>query len=173
MSTILKLIVAPFVVSALLFSSCGSCDTPDNETQIRSLFDKGADFAQKHDIKELIRLTTDDFQAWPGPQDRQSAKGVLFMAFRRYKKFSVKFPRPTVNVDATGAYAEAKTPFLIVREGQSMPNLKDLYDDPDGWVEKVDDLADPYHLELWLIKKDDEWLVRKARIHGLKGLGDL
>ncbi|MCP4680347.1 MAG: hypothetical protein GY854_33640 [Deltaproteobacteria bacterium] len=170
---ILRLIATLLVLSALLVSSCGSCETSDNETQIRALIDKGAAFAQKHDIGELMGLTTDGFQAWPGPRDRQSVKGVLFIAFKRYKKFSVKFPRPTVNVDATGVYAEAKTPFLILREGQSMPDLKDLYDDPDEWVEKVDDLADPYHLELWLIKEDGEWLVRKARLHGLKGLGDL
>ncbi len=173
MSNLSKLIAAFVMVSSLLVAGCGSCETPDDETQIRALMEKGAGFAEKHDIGEIMGLATSDFQAWPGPKDRQSVKGVLFVAFRRYGKFSVKFPRPTVNVDVSGAYAEAKTPFLIVREGQNLPDLKDLYEDPEGWVEKVDDLADPYHLELWLVKKDDEWLVRKVRLHGLKGLGDL
>ncbi len=158
---------------SLVFVGCNRCETEDDETLLRGIIDRAAKLAEEHDVKELMRLAAKDFQASPGAQDRNATRGMLFMAFQRYGKFSVRFPRPTVNVDQGGAHAEASTPFLIVRDGQGLPDLSDLYNDPDGWVEQLGSMADPYHLELWFVKKDGDWLVRKARIQGLKSIDDL
>ncbi|MCP4600049.1 MAG: nuclear transport factor 2 family protein [Proteobacteria bacterium] len=157
----------------LLTSGCSKCETFDDETQIRKLIEDAAKSAEKRDIKELLELLTEDFVASPGAKDRQAIKGILFIAFRRYGKFTVEFPRPVVNVDPSLSYAEAATPFLIVRKGQDIPGLSDLYDDPKAWIDKIGNLADPYHLDIWFIKKGDEWLVRKAHLHSINRLEDI
>ncbi len=153
-----------FVETALFSTGCSGCDKQDDEAQIRELIEKGAILAEQHNVKELMQFTTKDFIAMPQSLDRRSAKGMLLMAFRRYKKFKVRFPRPTVNIDASSAYAEATTQFAIVREGGTVPDLSGLYEDPESWLIELGELADIYKLGLWLIKQDDRWLIRKARL---------
>jgi hypothetical protein len=50
--------------------------------------------------------------------------------------------------------------------------LKELYEDPQGWLETVGEKADLYQLELQWVEVDGKWLVRRAyltKFHGLSG----
>ncbi len=152
------------IVTGLFLGGCSGCEKRDDETQIRQLIENGALLAEQHKLKELMRLTTDDFLAMPNTMDRRSVKGMLFMAFRRYGKFKIRLPRPTVNVDASLAYAEATTPFAIIREDRTVPDLTGLYEDPESWLNALGEMAELYNLGLWLVKKEDRWLIRKARL---------
>jgi hypothetical protein len=40
--------------------------------------------------------------------------------------------------------------------------LKELYEDPQGWLEAVGEKVDLYQLELQWVKVDGKWLVRRA-----------
>lgn len=152
---------------------CQGCDKNDDEKQIRTLLENATLAAEEHNIKGLMGLTTKDFIALPGERDRRHVKATLFVAFRKYGKMSVEMPRPTVNVDKSGRYAEVDTPFVIVRKGSAVPDLSGLYNDPGNWTKEIDKMADLYDLHLWLIKKDGTWVVRQAKLSGMNRLGDL
>ena len=145
---------------------CRKCETQDDETAIRQLIDGAVKSAEAQDIGALMDIATEDLTVLPGNKDRQKVKRELFVAFRYYGTFSIKHPRPTVNVDRTGEFAEAFVPFLILKAGVDPPDLSGLYEDPEAFVQEVSKLADLYRLELWLKKDGGDWLVRKARIQG-------
>jgi len=149
------------------------CEKSDDERQIRTLVENGVLAAEKHGISDLMGLTTKEFVALPGHKNRREVKGMLFIAFRKYGKLTIEMPRPTVNIDKSGKYAEVDTPFVIVRKGSPIPDLADLYNDPESWTKGVDKMADLYDLHLWLIKKDNKWVVRQARLSGFNRLEDL
>jgi hypothetical protein len=69
------------------------------------------------------------------------------------------------------AGARATIHFLIVRQDQSIPGLKELYDNPRKWIEKAGEKADLYQLELVLRKEEGDWLVSDAELEGFKGTG--
>jgi hypothetical protein len=161
------------LLTFIVFSGCSRCETPDDETQIRALVAQGAQLAEKHDLGALIELTTADFVARPQHLDRQSVKGVLLLAFRRYGRFKIRHPRPEVELDPAGGAATATLPFVIVRQGRQVPDLAELYEDPKEWLAEMIELADIYYLELGLTKEDDQWLVRRATLRGLKSLEDI
>ena len=161
----------PLLVAVTLLP--GGCDKSDDEKQIRALVEQAARAAEKHDISGLLKLTTKKFIAMPGERNRRDVKGLLFVAFRRYGEMAVEMPRPTVNLDKSGQFAEVDTPFVIRRKGSTLPDLKDLYHDPEGWTAQLDKMADLYDLHLWLIKEGDTWLVRQVRLQGMNRLEDL
>ena len=167
--TITRAMTISFILAATL-PSCSGCEDKDDETQIRQLFNYAADIAQKKDIGELMDLTTEDFKVARHGLDRQSVKGVLLMAFRRYGTFTIEHPRPDVDLGPADGEATASAPFLIVRQGKEAPDLRDLYEDPQGWIESVGEMADLYNIELWLVKTDDGWKVEKARLDGYRRL---
>jgi hypothetical protein len=167
---------ASLICAAMLYAAgCGRCSGKpnDDETRIRKIIEEAAALAEKHDINGLMKLATKNFTAEPGQKDRQAVRGILFIAFRKYGKFSVKFPRPSVEVAPGGLSAKADTPFLIVRQGSGVPDLSELYDDPKGWTEKVGKIADLYNIELWFDKVGDEWLVHEAKLMGLRNIYDI
>ncbi len=157
----------------LMAGSCSGCEELDDQALIIQLIDRGARSAEKHRVGDLMSLTTDDFLLEPQQMDRRSAKGVVFMVLRRYGKLKVHYPRPSVDVAASRAEAEASFPFVIVREGSKVPNLSQLYDDPEGWLGQVARKADLYYMNLWLVKEDDVWLVNKAKVDGYRNPMDI
>jgi hypothetical protein len=155
----------------LQLASCSSCQEQDDEKLLRAMIRQAVELATRHDLGELMAMTTDDFVANPGHHTRQEVKGILLLAFRRYGQFSIEHPRPSVDLSPSKLTATAEVPFLIVRQGVDLPDLGDLYEDPERWIEQAGEKADAYFLELKLLKTDDGWRVEKARIGGTRGVG--
>jgi hypothetical protein len=148
-----------------------SCREKDEAEEIHRLIQKGAKLAEAHNVGGLMELTSEGFSAMPGNRDSAEVRGILFMAFRHYRDFRILYPKPGVDVEEGGEAASATVTFLIVRKEGSYPELKDLYEDPGGWLEAVGENADLYRLELELIKKEGDWLTRKATLEPFKGYG--
>ena len=156
---------------AVLGTGCSGCEEQDDEKVLVGMINKAAELAERHDLGELMSMTTDDFVAKPGSRSRQEVKGILLMAFRRYGELTVEHPAPSVEISPSKLTATAEMPFLIVRQGVEMPDLSDLYDDPEAWIEAVGEKADAYHLKLSFRKTDDGWRVEQARVRGTRGVG--
>ena len=161
------------LIAGLAPAGCSGCEEPDDETAIRQMVRQAAALAERHDLGELMKMTTDDFVANPNGMTRQEVKGVLLMAFRRYGKLSIEHPRPEVELDPAGDAARAELPFLVVREGAEAPDLSGLVEDLSGWLEEVSELGDAYHLELRFAKTEDGWRVERAKMLGTRGPGRL
>lgn len=152
----------------LLLAACGEKDAAE---AVRDLIKKGAELAQKHAVDDLMELTTEDFSASPGTRDAGEVKRILFMAFRHYRTFKIHYPRPSVLFGREEGRARAALYFVIVRRDQPFPDLKDLYRDPERWIEAAREKADLYQLQLDLLKAGDDWKIQKAHLEGFKGYG--
>ena len=163
---------AVFLLLALglgvLLSACGD---KDDTKAIYEMIQNGTSLAEEKQVGDLMDLTVPEFVAQPGGRDRRQAKGVLFAAFMRYGNFKIHYPRPQVDILSDGDSANATVHFLIVRQDQSIPGLKELYDDPRKWIDTASEKADLYQLKLALVKKGGDWLVGKAELEGFKGTG--
>jgi len=153
----------------ILFLTVVSCSNGDDVNAIRALIKEGANLAEERKIGALMKLTTDDFVAFPGELDRRGTKGILWRAFNYYKTFKILYPRPDVDLDAEGNISSATFPFLIVRKEHAFGNLKDLYEEPQRWLEEVGKSADLYSLKLELTKNGGDWLVRSATLKKFTG----
>ena len=158
------------IVGALILASA-FCSPKDDERALRELVEKAARFAEQHDIGGIMDLATEDFQAQPGNLDRRGAKRILFMTFRHYGELKVFHPQPSVNLESGEGGPSVSVPFLIVKKDQSLPELKELYSDPKGWVEKAGEIADLYRLKLKVAKVDGHWLVKRAYLEKFTGMG--
>lgn len=147
------------------------CSAKDDSEQVRNLIHDGAALAQAHQIGDLLDLTTERFVALPGSYDRRRIKGVLFAAFQHYGQFKIHFPRPSVEIDPDGKFARTVVYFMIVSQSHELPGLKDLYDNPRGWLEAAAKKADLYQLKLQLSKDSGEWRVKLAILEGFTGKG--
>jgi hypothetical protein len=81
------------------------------------------------------------------------------------------YPEPSVDLEESSQAASAKVYCMIVRKDQSIPELKDLYRDPRGWLEEVGETADLYRLKLQLLKKNGKWLVQSVLLEPFRGVG--
>jgi len=161
---------ARFVILFLLFvTGWVSCSPKDEETAIRELVKRGATLGEEQDIKGLMNLTTEDFLALPGDLGRQETRRILFAAFRHYRDFKILYPRPRVELKPDKRSASAFFPFLIVKKKTVLPKLKELYEDPQRWVETVGENADLYRLKLECLKQNGDWLVKQARLERFTG----
>ena len=147
---------------------CSGCDEPDDEQQIRALFAEAVALAEKNDLGELMELATEGFVVEPGSVSRQEVRATLLLAFRRYGRFSVVHPTPTVDLAEDRLSATAELPFLVLREGEAAPDLGELVDDPERWFEGVAEMGDAFYLKLRLEKTDDGWRAAKARLRGTR-----
>lgn len=157
-------------IAAIICFSILSCGDKDDAAAIRKLIDQAETLAEDHQIGDLMDLTTKGFSASPGSHDARSVRGILFVAFKHYGTFDIRYPRPTVVVEEGAATAEATIHFMIVSKDKPMPELKELYEDPQEWLEKAGEKADLYRLKLDLIKQDGDWRVQKADLSTLKGM---
>jgi hypothetical protein len=152
------------VVGALAFS-CGPKPN-DAVQQIRRRIQLGAQRAEGHNIGGIMALADDAFVAQPGSRSSAECKRLLWLAFKRYGEFRVLYPQPKVTLSKEKDRATAKVPFLIVKKDQSLPDLKSLYEDPQGWLEKMGDRGDLYQLSLEFAKRGSDWLVVRAHLRG-------
>ena len=155
----------------LLVAAVNACSSSNDADAIDALIGKGAQLAEAKQIGDLIDLTGEGFVALPGSYDAMSVRGILFRTFKYYGTFKILYPKPAVELDSTEKTASATVYFLIVKQGQKMPRLKDLYDDPVRWLETAGKMADLYRLELLLEKPGSKWLVYEAHLEGFKGRG--
>jgi hypothetical protein len=159
-----------FLVLLLIgVSGVESCSSKDEETAIRELVKKGATLGEEQDIKGLMNLTTEDFLALPGDLGRQETRRILFVAFRHYQDFKILYPRPSVELKPDKRSASAVFPFLIVKKEAALPKLKELYEDPQRWLETVGENADLYRLKLECLKQNGDWLVKQAKLERFTG----
>lgn len=162
--------VCGVLLAMLMLGSVLSCSSGDDTTAIRELINEGAKLSEKHDISGLVGLTSDDFVGLPGNLDRREARRILWAAFRHYGALKVLHPLPSVDIKPDLRSAAAVVPFLILRENASLPKLRELYEDPQKWLEQVGDHADLYRLKLELIKPDGRWFVKKALLERFTGI---
>ena len=158
-----------FVLLLIVVGGLQSCSSKDEESAIRNLVQKGATLAEEQDIKGLMNLTAEDLLVLPGDLGRQETRRILFVAFRHYQDFKVLYPRPSVDLKPDKRSASAVFPFLIVKKETTLPKLKELYEDPQRWLETVGENADLYRLKLEWIKQDGDWLVKQARLERFTG----
>ncbi len=156
-------------LACLLFQA--SCTGGDEAGAVRRLIEKGARLAEKHDVGGLLELTTADFSADPGSRDLAETRSILWMAFRHYREFRILYPRPGIEIAEGGQAASATVYFLIVRKDRSYPELKDLSEDPAGWLEEVGENADLYRLTLDLTRTEGDWLTKRALLEPFRGAG--
>jgi len=161
----------PAFIALLAFFTLASCAGNNDVSAIRHLIEKCASLAEEHDFSGIMKLAKDDFSAMPGELDRRGTKGILWRAFRYYGSFKVIHPQPNVTLEPDGAGASATVPFLIVGKEHSFPKLREFYKDPQRWIEEAGESADLYRLKLKLIKKDGDWLVKRALLEKFRGLG--
>lgn len=155
---------------AIIISLTLGCKRQSDPDQIVQLIDNAVILAEKHDVKKLFKLTTDDFVSKPGSRDGRASKLILLMAFRRYQSFSIRYPTPIIDVAPNGKTATVNLPFAIIRDNKPMPDVQALIDDPDQWIKKMAEKADPYYLDLKLIKEGGDWKVKIATLSGIRNV---
>ncbi len=153
------LAISFLVLGFLIFPSCSG---KDDVSAIRELIKEAAVLAEEHDIGGIMAFTTEDFLALPGKMDQRRAKRLLWLVFKKYGQLRVVHPIPRVDVEEGNA--TALFPFLIIKKDQSLPALKELYQDPKRWVEEIGEKGDLYSMRLTLVKRGDDWLVTQALV---------
>jgi hypothetical protein len=160
------------ILPLLLGLSCGLCsEETSDEEQIREIIKKAVELAEKKDIGGIMDLASEDFVAMPQRMDRRQTKGMLFYVFQRYKDLSIIYPRPSVSVEPGVSMGTASVVFLLVRGGDTRPDVDGLSDDLEQWVRKVGDYTRLFKLKIAFVKEDDDWLVRRAHLERFKGTG--
>lgn len=156
------------ILLTILFLVVISCAQKDDAAAIRALIKKGAQLAEDHDVGAILELATADVVARPGQHNREEIRRIIWAAFMHYGKLKVLYPKPSVDLSDTQNRASCRIYVLIVKKEQTLPNLKELYDDPKRWLEAVGENADLYQMNLQLLKKDGTWLVREAYLEGFR-----
>jgi hypothetical protein len=159
------------ILWAILIVFVPSCSQKDEVSAIRELIKKGAELAEDHDVGGIMELTTEDVVAIPGQHNRLGIKRIIWAAFRHYGKLKVLYPEPSVDLTSNENKASCRVYLLIVKKDRSFPELKELYKDPRRWLEEVGENADLYQLNLQMLKKNGDWLVKQAHLEGFKGIG--
>jgi hypothetical protein len=153
------------------FFLAAACSQKDDVQVIRALIKEGAELAEDHNVSGIMELTTEDVVALPGHHNRLEIKRIIFAALMHYGKLKVLYPKPSVNLSTTDNSANCMIYLLIVKKDRTIPDLKDLYEEPRRWLETVGENADLFQVKLQLLKKDGKWLVNQAHLEGFKGLG--
>jgi hypothetical protein len=156
---------------AILFVFVSSCSPKDEVAAIRELIQKGAELAEDHDVGGLMELTTENVIALPGRHSRIEIKRILWLAFKHYGNLKILYPEPSVNLTSNENSASSRVYLLIVKKDRNLPELKELYTEPRRWLEEVGENADLYQLDLQILKRDGDWLVKQAHLEGFKGIG--
>ena len=159
------------ILWAILFVFVASCSPKDEVAAIREVIKKGAELAEDHDVGGVMELTTEDVVALPGKHNRMGIKRIIWLAFKHYANFKILYPQPSVNLASDKNSASSRVYLLIVKKDRHLPELKELYTEPRRWLEEVGENADLYQLDLQMLKKNGDWLVKQAHLEGFKGIG--
>ncbi len=142
-----------------------SCSAGDDVAAILKLVNQGELLAENKDLGGLMKLGNDSFVAMPGELDKRGTKGILWRAFMYYGQFDILYPRPLIIIEEDDT-AFVSFPFLVIRKGELLEGLQELYDDPGQWLKEVGNKADLYNLDLELVREDRAWKVRQATLGG-------
>jgi len=146
-----------------------ACQRGDETDRVRAVIAEGSARAEGRDLEGLLSLATEGLRADPGQRNRDEVREILAAAFYHYRRFRILHPQAAVELSDDGSSARASLPFLIVREERSYPGLEELSRDPKGWLERVGENADLYHLSLELAKGESGWRVAAARLNSYRG----
>ena len=160
----------PWMVFLFLFLAA-ACSLKDDVQVIRELIKDGAKLAEDHNVSGIMELATEDVVALPGHHNRLEIKRIIWAALMHYGKLKVLYPKPSVDLSTTDNSATCMIYLLIVKKDRTIPDVKDLYEEPRRWLETVGENADLFQIKLQLLKKDGMWRVNQAHLEGFKGLG--
>ena len=160
----------PWMVFLFLFLAA-ACSQKDDVQVIRELIKDGAKLAEDHNVSGIMELATEDVVALPGHHNRIEIKRIIWAALMHYGKLKVLYPKPSVDLSTTDNSATCMIYLLIVKKDRTIPDVKDLYEEPRRWLETVGENADLFQIKLQLLKKDGMWRVNQAHLEGFKGLG--
>jgi len=167
--TLTKMMI-PWMVFFFFFLAA-SCSQKDDVQVIRELIKEGAKLAEDHNVSGIMELATEDVVALPGHHNRIEIKRIIWAALMHYGKLKVLYPKPSVDLSTTDNRATCMIYLLIVKKDRTIPDVKDLYEEPRRWLETVGENADLFQIKLQLLKKDGTWRVNQAHLEGFKGLG--
>ncbi len=153
-----------FAVVLAMLSLLIACAKTEREEALHQRIKQAAGLAERHDIRGLLDLTQEGFIVDPGGYTSPDVRRILFVTFKRYGKFRIHYPQPTVMLSEDEETATVKMHFLIATEDRSLPKLEQLYKDPEAWLMTVDRHADIYTLSVEFGFKSGNWLAKKARI---------
>jgi len=156
-------IVVTTILSLYLLTACSK--TPSEEA-IHLLIKDGVNMAESHDLGGMMDLLEDGFIAGPGHHPKPEVRRILFVMLKRYGKFRIVHPRPSIKLSEDEQSAIVKMNFLIANKQKLFPELELLYTEPVAWLESVDKSADLYTLSMELGAESGEWLLKRARITG-------
>lgn len=159
------------LTGVFFFLMASACSQEDDVAAIRALVQKGAALAEAHDISGMMALTTEDIIAQGGTYNRLEIKRIIWSALKHYGKINILYPKPTVDLGSETNQASCAMYLLIVRKDRVVPDVKDFYDDPQGWIETLGDNADLYQLKLDMRKTADGWRVSAAHLAPFRGMG--
>jgi len=154
------------ITLVLSLSFLTACSRTPGEEAIYQLVEDGVNMAESHDLGGMLNLLEDGFIGGPGNYSKQEVRRILFVMLKRYGKFRILYPRPSIQLSEDGHVAIVKMNFLIASKQQPFPELDLLYSEPTAWLAAVDKSADLYTLSMELDVESGEWLLRKARITG-------
>ena len=160
----------PWMVFFFFFLAA-SCSQKDDVHVIRELIKEGAKLAEDHNVSGIMELATEDVVALPGHHNRIEIKRIIWAALMHYGKLKVLYPKPSVDLSTTDNRATCMIYLLIVKKDRTIPDVKDLYEEPRRWLETVGENADLFQIKLQLLKKDGSWRVNQVHLEGFKGLG--
>ena len=116
-----------------------------------------------------MELATEDIVGQPGAHNRAAIRRIIGLALKHYGQIKIVYPKPSVPLLAEDNRASCGIFLLIAKKDRTIPDLKDLYNDPKGWIETVGDNADLYQLDLEMRKTNGRWRVREVRLEIFKG----
>ncbi len=154
------------VVALSLLALLTACAKTEREEEVYQLIQQAVELAQGHELGGLMDLTQDGFTADPGNRSSKEVRRILFVTFKRFGRFRIHYPKPSVRLSEDEETAIVKMNFLIATKDDLFPELKLLREDTVAWLEAVDKHVDVYTLSMELGYKSGSWLVTKARITG-------
>jgi len=156
--TLIKMMI-PWMLFPFFFLTA-ACSQKDDVQVIRGLIKDGAKLAEDHDVSGIMELATEDVVALPGHHNRIEIKRIIWAALMHYGKLKVLYPKPSVDLSTTDNSATCMIHLLIVKKDRTIPDVKDLYEEPRRWLETVGENADLFQIKLQLLKKDGMWRVK-------------
>jgi hypothetical protein len=155
-----------FIVIILFLATLSACAKTEREKEVYQFIQDATELAEGHNLGDLMDLAQDGFIVEPGNRSSKEVRRILFITFKRFGRFRIHYPKPSVKLSEDEDTAIVKMNFLIAKKDQLFPELKMLYEDTVAWLETVDKHADVYTLSMELGYESGSWLVKKARITG-------
>jgi len=155
-----------FITVMLFLLLLGGCSKTDREEEVYRFIQQVVELAEGHKLGGVMDQTQDGFSVDPGNHSSKEVRRVLFVMFKRFGRFRILYPKPSVKLSEDERTAVVKMNFLITTKDKPFPELELLYADSAAWLKSVDERSDVYTLSMELGYEAGGWLVRKARISG-------